>query len=169
MAGKVVAGPCMMAMALLFFSRSRRRSRMGEAAGRRSSSGGGYRHEDVSRMAGDAGRLLAQRQERHNRPSRSNPLPRDSAVNKGLSTRPSPTPSGVPVFNLWKPAQPAKLQPFKPEKPEKFVMQKPNVIPVRQSCHRLPTLVLPNTQSTAQLGRDQCSLRNSLRDQLCLC
>jgi hypothetical protein len=42
------------------------------------------------------------------------PLPRDSAVNKSLIERPKPPPSGVPVFRPWKPAQPAKLQPFEP-------------------------------------------------------
>jgi hypothetical protein len=43
-----------------------------------------------------------------------NPLRRDSTVNKGLSKKPKPPPSGVPVFKPWKPAQPAKLQLFKP-------------------------------------------------------
>ncbi|WP_154929849.1 hypothetical protein [Gimesia maris] len=44
--------------------------------------------------------------------SPANPLPRDSAVNKSLSKKPKPPPSGVPVFKPWKPA---KLQPFKPQ------------------------------------------------------
>jgi hypothetical protein len=34
-------------------------------------------------------------------------LPRDSAVNKSLSKKPKPKPSGVPVFKPWKPAQPS--------------------------------------------------------------
>lgn len=40
------------------------RSRTGGAAGRIASGGDRYSHEDVSRMAGDAGRAVAQRQER---------------------------------------------------------------------------------------------------------
>lgn len=31
-----------------------------------------------------------------------------------LSKKPKPPPSGVPVFKPWKPAQPARIQPFKP-------------------------------------------------------
>ncbi|MEQ9410030.1 MAG: hypothetical protein RIK87_20000 [Fuerstiella sp.] len=56
-------------------------------------------------------------------------MPRDSAVNKSLSKKPKPPPSGVPPQEKqhrkpWKPAQPAKLQPFKPAQPAKIVMQK---------------------------------------------
>lgn len=42
--------------------------------------------------------------------SKLNPLPRDSAVNKSLSKKPKPA---TPSVKAFKPAQPAKLQPFK--------------------------------------------------------
>ena len=57
--------------------------------------------------------------------SPANPLPKDSAVNKSLSKKPKPPLSGVPAFKTWKPAQPDKLQPFKPAQLAKVVMQKP--------------------------------------------
>ncbi len=64
LAGKVVAGPCMMAMPPCVFNRDvGPRSRTHGAAGRIASGGDRYRHEDVPRMVGDLGRLVAQRQE----------------------------------------------------------------------------------------------------------
>ncbi|MCG6155701.1 hypothetical protein [Rubinisphaera margarita] len=57
--------------------------------------------------------------------SPANPLPRNSAMNKRLSKKPKPPPSGVPVFKPWKPAQPALVVPYKPAQPAKIVMQKP--------------------------------------------
>ncbi len=65
LAGKVVA-PCpVMALPLfLLYRHVGPRSRTHGAAGRFASGGDRYRHEDVSRMAGDAGRVVAQRQER---------------------------------------------------------------------------------------------------------
>ncbi|RCS48327.1 hypothetical protein DTL42_13465 [Bremerella cremea] len=61
--------------------------------------------------------------------SKVNPLPTDSVVNKSMSKKPKPPPSGVPPDKRqhrkpWKPAQPARLQPFKPAQPAKTVMQK---------------------------------------------
>ncbi|MFN6107577.1 MAG: hypothetical protein ACK5EA_24415, partial [Planctomycetaceae bacterium] len=62
LAGKVVAGPCTMAMPLFLFDRDvESRSRTHGAAGRIASGSDRYSHEDNSRMAGDAGRLVAQR------------------------------------------------------------------------------------------------------------
>ncbi|MBM3273433.1 hypothetical protein FJY94_09430 [Candidatus Kaiserbacteria bacterium] len=60
--------------------------------------------------------------------SRLNPLPKNSAVNEILSKKPKPPLSGVPVFKLWKPGQPAWLQHFKPAQPAKIVMQEPKAI-----------------------------------------
>lgn len=45
--------------------------------------------------------------------SKPNPLPQDSAVNKNLSKRPAK--AATPTVKPFKPAQPAKLQPFKPK------------------------------------------------------
>ncbi|MEW4565150.1 hypothetical protein AB1K70_21685 [Bremerella sp. JC770] len=59
--------------------------------------------------------------------SKINPLPRDSAVNKSFSKKPTPPPSGVPVFKPWKPAQPARLQPSQPAQPAKIVMQNQSI------------------------------------------
>jgi len=57
--------------------------------------------------------------------SPANPLPQNSAVNRSLSKKSKPPPSGVPVFKPWKPAQPARFVPYKPAQPAKIVMQKP--------------------------------------------
>jgi hypothetical protein len=64
LAGKVVAGLCMMAMPpCVLYRVLGPHSRTGGAAGRIASGGDRYSHEDVSRMVGDAGRLVAERQE----------------------------------------------------------------------------------------------------------
>jgi hypothetical protein len=54
-----------------------------------------------------------------------NPLPKDSAFNKSLKSKPKALPSGVPTFKPWKPAQPARFVPYKPAQPAKIVMRKP--------------------------------------------
>ena len=73
---KVVA-PCpVMAMPLFLFDRDvESRSRTHGAAGRIASGSDRYSHEDNSRMAGDAGRLVAQRQE-----CRDWPIPAEPAA-----------------------------------------------------------------------------------------
>ena len=68
LAGKVVAGPCMMAMLPFRFScEGSPTLTLARAAGRIASGGDRYTHEDVSRMAGrtheEKRRLVAQRQE----------------------------------------------------------------------------------------------------------
>ena len=64
LAGNLVAGPCMMTLhPCVRYRVLRPRSRTGGAAGRIASGGDRYSHDDVSRMAGDAGTLVAQRQE----------------------------------------------------------------------------------------------------------
>ena len=75
LANKVVSGPCMMAMPpCVLYRVLGPRSRTVGAVGRIASIGDRYRHEDVSRMAGDAGRLVVERQERRDWPIPAEPL-----------------------------------------------------------------------------------------------
>lgn len=89
LAGKVVAGPCMMAMPLFLLYRVLGPRSRTHGAGKIASGGDRYRHEDVSRMAGDAGRLVAQRQERRDWAFTAEPAAEESAVNKSLAKGPA--------------------------------------------------------------------------------
>jgi hypothetical protein len=55
--------------------------------------------------------------------SPANPLPRDSAVNKSLSKKPKPPPSGAGVQAV-EACSTSQVQPFKPAQSAKIVMQK---------------------------------------------